>query len=100
MARLVWAVRLLEMSLPDLGAATEVGRDVMKSIMNLTKHTATGAASPGVERTALMELMQKQQQAAPLMALMQQQQAGGGAGAAAPAAVQPPVASGTPNPPM
>ncbi len=99
MARLVWAVRLLEMSLPDLGAATEVGKDVMKSIMVLTKHTAVGGGSPGVERTALMELLAKQQQSAPMMQLMQQQRMMQAQGAQAPEAAQPATPAGPPASP-
>ena len=65
LAQVVWAVRLLEKALPGIGAATPAGKDIMKAISNLTKHIPAGAASPGMEQTALQGLMQSAKQEAP-----------------------------------
>jgi len=42
-----------------------MGTAVYKTIKDLTRHMPTGAASPGVEKMALMSLLMKQKQDAP-----------------------------------
>jgi len=87
------AVRLLEKALPMLGAETEPGKDVMRALPMLSKHIPPGAMSPGVENTALQQLMMQQRQQAPMLQAlraMQGGQAGGG---------QPPGGGGAPPAP-
>src|SRR5258708_4769326 len=49
LARLSQIVRLLEETVPLLGVGSEAGRDVLKSLQNLSKHVPPGAMSQGVE---------------------------------------------------
>ena len=95
MARLGMVVRLLESIVPQLGAGTEAGKDVLKALTSLSKHIPPGAVSPGVEQTSLMKLMQDQRQQQPQIAAMRAAMAGGqqnpGAGAA-PTSPPPPTA--------
>lgn len=51
------AVRILERALPQLGAGSDPGKDVMKALQNLTKHVPPGATSPGVENSAMQQMM-------------------------------------------
>ena len=51
------AVRILERALPQLGAGSDPGKDVMKALQNLTKHVPQGATSPGVENSAMQQMM-------------------------------------------
>ncbi len=60
------AVRLLEKSLSMLGAESEPGIAVMKSITNLAKHIPPGSTSPGVEQSALQKMMQEQKAQQPM----------------------------------
>ena len=70
LAQIVWAVRLLEKALPQIGAGTPPGKDILKAISSLTKHVPAGAASPGMEQTALQGLMQQSKQEAPQLQAM------------------------------
>lgn len=90
MAKLGLIVRLLEQIVPLLGAGTEAGKDVLKSLTTLSKHVPPGAVSPGVESSALqkLQMMQKQQtpQIAAMRAAMAQKAGGGGEAPPAPPA--------------
>lgn len=77
MAKLGLAIRLLESIVPQLGAGTEAGRDVLKALTSLSKHLPPGAVSPGVEKTSLMNMMQSQRQQQPQIAAMRAAMAGG-----------------------
>ncbi len=89
------AVRLLELSLPDLGATTPQGAAVMKAISSLSKQVGQGAGG-GAENRALQDLMLKARQEQPMMEMLKAQ--GGGAGPAA--GGMPPGAPGGAAPPM
>jgi hypothetical protein len=65
-----------------LGSMTDAGQTVMKAIQALAKIAPEGASSPGVETTALRDLMQQNQAQAPMLQLMRSM--GGGAAAGAP----------------
>jgi hypothetical protein len=97
LAQVQWAVRLLETALPQLGAASPQGQAVMKAITSLSKHTPTAGGSPGVQKTALQDLMMQQRQQQPMMDMLRGQGGGiagpmGGAPSAMPS-------SPTPQPP-
>ena len=90
MAKLGLIVRLLEQIVPLLGAGTEAGKDVLKSLTTLSKHVPPGAVSPGVENSAMQQtaLQMKQQtpQIAALRAMLAQKAAGGAPPSTSPAA--------------
>ena len=69
----------------------------MKAITSLSKHTPTAGGSPGVQKTALQDLMMQQRQQQPMMDMLRGQGGGmagpmGGAPSAMPS-------SPTPQPP-
>ena len=88
MAKLGLVIRMLESIVPQLGAGTEAGKDVLKALTSLSKHVPPGAVSPGVEQTSLMKLMTDQRQQQPQIAAMRAAMAGNsqtpGAGASPP----------------
>ena len=68
LAQLSGVVRQLEKLVPLLGAGSEVGKDVLKSLTMLTKHIPPGAVSPGLEQSAMSNTMTQMRQNAPLIA--------------------------------
>lgn len=68
------ALKVLEGAVAMVGSNTEEGKDVLKAITLLGKHT-TGQVTPQAEKNSLEGLMMKRQQQAPQMAAMQQQSA-------------------------
>ncbi len=91
MAKLGMVIKMLESIVPQLGAGTEAGRDVLKALTSLSKHVPPGAVSPGIEQTAMMKMMQEQRQQQPQIAAMRQAMAGGQG--------QPPGGAAPPEPP-
>lgn len=61
-------VKLMERAIPLLGAGSEAGRDLVKSLSNLSRHVPPGALSPGIENTAIERLALQQRQNAPQIA--------------------------------
>lgn len=89
LGKITQVIRILEMTLPDIGVETEVGKDVLKAMTTLSKHISPGSGSPGVENQALMNLMMQQKQEQPLLQLLRaqgQQQTPSPGGAPPPAA--------------
>ena len=84
MAKLGLIVRLLESVVPQLGVASEDGKDVLKALTSLSKHVPPGAVSPGVEQTALQKMMINQKQQTPQIAAMRAAMAGQNSGGGAP----------------
>lgn len=72
-AKITQVIRILEMTLPDLGVETEMGKDVLSAMTKLSKHIAPGSGSPGVENQALMQLMMQQKQEQPLLQALRAQ---------------------------
>lgn len=66
------AVRILEKALPEMGVASEEGKDIMKALSTLAKHIPAGAASPGIENSTMMQMMLQGRQEAPMLQLAQQ----------------------------
>ena len=64
MAYMAVAVRLLSMAAQHVDPGSPAGKAVFRSIESLTRQMPAGAASPGVEKMALMTLMQSQQRGA------------------------------------
>lgn len=63
----------------DLGAGSEIGRDVMKCVNSLSKHVPPGSQSPGVENNAMMQMQREHMQQSPAAAILAAR--GGGAAA-------------------
>lgn len=86
MGQLRWVVRLLEKIVGEFGVGTEVGKDVLKALNTLSKHAPPGSGSPGVENSALQQVMMKAKQDQPQINLMNalRQGAGGSAGGSPP----------------
>lgn len=91
-AKLSVVVKQLEMILPALGAGTEAGQAVLKSLNSLAKLIQPGSISPGVEQSAMQDLLLKARQNAPQIAAMRGAQPPGAAGGA------PPPGAGGPPP--
>ena len=70
--RLGLIVRLMEMTLPDIGAGSEEGRDLLKALNTLAKHVPTGSAPQGVESAEMQRLMMKQKENGMQVAQMRQ----------------------------
>ena len=91
LAKLGLVLKMLESMVPQLGAATEAGKDVLKALTSLSKHVPPGAVSPGVEQTALQKLMANQRQQGPQVAAMRQAMAQPNQGGGTPPPPQPPA---------
>lgn len=94
MAKLGLIVRLMESAIADLGATSEPGKAVLKSLTDLSKHLAAGGISPQVEQSSMEKTMMQQRQMAPQIAQLRQAMMQGGAGGPPGAA---PAASPMPN---
>ena len=84
-------VRLMEQTIPMLGAGTEAGRDLLQATSRLAKHVSSGSGNQGVENTAMQNTVAQQRQMAPIIAQMRAAQAQGPQGQAGGAA--PPAAA-------
>jgi len=76
------AKRLLEQALVQdgLGAETEIGQAILKSLQMLGKAIPEGSATPGLERAGMEQFMLQQRQGNPLNSIIAalKQQGGGG----------------------
>lgn len=70
----------------QVGAGSDIGKDVLKSISLITKHIPPGSTAQGVQQSAMMKMMRDQQGQQPMAAMMQAR----GAQQAAPQAAQQP----------
>lgn len=77
MARLAMIVRLMEQTIPMLGAGTEAGRDLLQATSRLAKHVSSGSVSQGAENSALQNAVAQQRQMQPIIAQMRAQGAQG-----------------------
>jgi hypothetical protein len=89
-AKVLEAIKILQLALPDLPPGTPVHKAVLGAISGISKHAQPANAQPGIQKTTHRELGREAQQQAPMQALMRMlsQGPGGGAppgGAAAPA---------------
>lgn len=76
----------MEQLVPMLGAGSEPGKDVLKSLTMLTKHVAPGNQSKGVEDAALQRLQTQNRQQGPQAAQLRAAMASQGGGAPQPQA--------------
>lgn len=81
-AQLTHAIRIMEKALPMLGVESEMGKDVMSALSKLSKHIAPGQGSPGIENSALQQMMMQHKQEQPMIQALRAQ----GQSTAAPAA--------------
>lgn len=84
--KLGMALRLLEQTVPLLGAASEPGKEVLRALNGLSKHIPPGTVTPAAEKNQLQQMALQQAQRGPMIAklreaAMQQQQAQPGVGA-------------------
>lgn len=87
LAKVRQATKLLETVVPELGADSEEGKEVLSVLMKLTKMAPPSEAASGIDATALKDLQRRAQQMAPLL----QMQGGGGPQAQPGAGTQPPL---------
>src|SRR5215469_13358840 len=75
------AKRLLEQAIsePGLGAETEIGQAILKSLEAIGKVMPEGAVSPGMERAGMQQFLLGQRQTNPMMSIMAALGQGGGA---------------------
>jgi hypothetical protein len=91
MARLGLIVKLMEDTVPMLGAGSDAGQSLIKALSSLSKHVAGGSQSPGVEAAAIQNLQNQARQNAMRIAAMRAQAQGQGAGAGGPPTIPPPM---------
>jgi hypothetical protein len=87
------AKRMLEkaISMPGLGAETEVGQAILKSLENIGKVLPDGAVTPGMQTAGMQQWMMQGRRDNPMNAIMAALGGGGaGGGAGAPGAGGPP----------
>lgn len=63
-------VRLMEMTIPEVGVGSEEGRDLLKALSTLAKHVPAGSVPQGVENAELQRLMMRQKEQAMQVAQM------------------------------
>lgn len=68
--RLGLIVKLMEQTVPLLGAASEPGKDLLQALTRLSKHVPPGAVSPASQQNTMQNLMMRQAQMGPAMAAM------------------------------
>lgn len=73
------AVQILTKALPLIGASSQAGKEIMRSIQSLAKIVPPGTSSPGIESNALAGLMQAQKADAPQLAALRAMGQDGGA---------------------
>lgn len=93
LAKVQVAVRILEKALTELGSMSEQGKELMKALTALGKMVPPGSSSPGVEQTALHQLMMQQKQEQPEIARLRAMGGGGAPGGGAPPSPAPPQPS-------
>jgi hypothetical protein len=95
---LAMVIKGLEHIVPMIGVTSELGKDVVKALNLLSKHLSQESGSPGVENSALQNMMMQQKQNGPMQAL---QRAGGVPGAGGPpgGGMGGPPGGGAPPPP-
>src|SRR5215469_13461815 len=84
-------------SMPGLGAESEIGQTVLKFLADLGKHLPDGAVTPGLQNAGMQKFMMSERRDAPIQAILAALQQGGGAGGAGAA---PPAGPGGPLPAM
>jgi hypothetical protein len=101
------AKQMLEkaLSLPGLGAETEIGQAILQSLEKIGKVLPDGAVSPGVQNAGMQQWMMAGRRENPMQAILaalQQGGAGGGAPGGPPGggAPPPPTPGGGPIPAM
>jgi hypothetical protein len=72
LAKVREAVHLLELALPDLETGSDSHKAVIESIQKISKAVPPSQEIPGVQKSALMELQQRQGQNAALQQLQAQ----------------------------
>jgi hypothetical protein len=77
-------VKQLETMLPELGASSEAGKDVLKALNMLVKHVPAGAVTPAAQKNSLEAMQRNQVQNGQTMQALQAMRAGGGQGQQAP----------------
>jgi hypothetical protein len=100
MARISLILQLMEQTLPLVGATSEPGQDLLKSMQMLGKHIQPGSVSPAAEQNALASAQLKQAQMAPQIAALRARAAQAAAAPGAVSAMPPPAAATAagPNP--
>ena len=79
--RLGLIVQQLQEILPQVGAGSDVGQAVLKSLTSLSKFVPPGSVTPAGQKQQIEQMMQKQQQGNQQMQMLaQQRQAGAGGG--------------------
>ena len=86
------AKKMLEAAIgkPGMGAETELGQAILRSLELIGKQLPEGTVSPGMERAGMEQFMLQQRQQNPMMNIMAALgQQGGAGGAGAPSAAPP-----------
>jgi len=97
MQRVGLIVKTMTDMLPLVGATSELGQALMKSISSLAKHVPTGSTSSAQDRNSIDEMQRKNAQQT---ATMQQMRGGGGAPGGGMPPGGSPAGGGMPSPGM
>ena len=81
------AIDMIQGALPGLPSGSEVHRDALRAVTQLSRHMPQGIPSAGVQQTAIQNLLRNTMRNALLQRVMSQQ--GGGAGPIAPSTPMP-----------
>lgn len=90
-------IKGLEETMVLVGAASEIGKDVLKAIQVLTKHIPTGTSTPASQKNTLESMLLKNGQNAQQAAMIRGQQGAPGAGAPGGGAPGAPAPGGMPQ---
>ena len=93
MARVQLIIKLMEQTVPLVGAASELGKALLTGLQGLAKHVQPGTVSPAQEQNSLESLRMRQMQMAPQLAALRQQGAQPGPAIAPPPGGPPPSAA-------
>lgn len=72
------AINILQVALPQFPVGSDIQKTVLKCIEQLSKLAVPAEASPQLQGSTLMQLLQQQQQGAPMQAAIRALGAGGG----------------------
>lgn len=87
-------------SMPGLGAETEIGQAVLKSLEMIGKVLPEGAVSPGLQNAGMQKFMMSERRDAPMQAILAALQGGGGAPGGSPPPGAPPPSGPSPGGPV
>ena len=94
MSKVREAINILQASLPDFPPGSDPHKAVLNAISSISKYVQPSAEVPGVQKTALMDMMQGANKNAMMQQVMSSLGGGAGGGGAPPPGAAAPAAIG------